>query len=472
MLKRCCIFLAALMLLICRGFTVYAVTAPTPPSLYSETAVLADCETGQILLDKDMHKRMYPASITKIMTCILAMERGDPDALVTVTQADVDDVPRNTTHIALMPGEQLPLRELEYAMMVPSANDAANAIASHIGGSLANFSRMMNEKAREIGAVNTHFVNAHGLPDPNHYTTAYDMLLITREAMKYPEFMRLAGTAEYTLPPTNLQPNSRFLHNRQYMITDSNRYPGAFAGKNGWTEDSGHTLVTLARRGGTTLVSIVLRADSAMVADAQFKDSTALLDYGFNKFKRFTLPESSFPTEQVVYTGKSGGRMTAALTAVNGVSVLLPEGASLSDIEIILPELSKTPSYSELSRASVKLVLPDELGLPPAEFALTLLGEQPLSPSLDGLRRFIAELAKLVAAIAVAFAGVKISVMLMRRVMVASYREYRARLSELPESERRGKPPEYSRAKQTVPPAEAGVMRMEDKLSDKKRRRR
>lgn len=471
MLKKCCIFLTALIPLICSGFAVHA-AVPAPPSLYSETAVLADCETGQILLDKEMHKRMYPASITKIMTCILAMERGDPDALVTITQADVDDVPRNTTHIALMPGEQLPLRELEYAMMVQSANDAANGIASHIGGSLPEFARMMNEKAKEIGALDTHFVNAHGLPDPNHYTTAYDMLLITREAMKYPEFRRLAGTAEYTVPPTNLQPNARFLHNRQYMITDSNRYPGAFAGKNGWTEDAGHTLVTLARRGGTTLVSVVMRADSSMVADAQFKDSTALLDYGFDKFKRFTLPESSFLPEQIVYTGKSGTRMTAMLTAVNGVTVLLPEGASLSDIEIIPPELPKNSSYSEISRASVRLILPAELGLPPAEFALTLVDEQPLSPSLDGLRRFIAELAKLAAAVAIAVAGVKISALLMRRVMVANYHQYRDRLRELPESERGGKPPKNMPQKQTVPPSEAGVMRMEEKLSDKKRGRR
>ncbi len=160
-----------------------------------------DAETGQVLVEKAMHKHMYPASITKIATCLLAMERGNPSDIVTVTDEGVFAVPRNTTHIALTGGEQLTLEQLEYAMMVQSANDAANAIAIHLSGSVEAFAQLMNERAAQLGAQDTHFTNANGLPDDAHVTSAYDMALLTRQAMTHPEFASLAGTQSYEIPP-------------------------------------------------------------------------------------------------------------------------------------------------------------------------------------------------------------------------------------------------------------------------------
>ena len=217
-----------------------------PPELYAESAILVDADTGQILLEKNMNKKMYPASITKIMTCLLAMERAKPGDVVTVTDEVVAEVPRDTTHIALTGGEQLTVEQLEYAMMVESANDAASVLAAHISGSTQAFAMLMNDRAKELGAKDTHFTNANGLPDPSHYTSAYDMALITRAAMQYPEFRSLAGTTSYEIPPTNKQSETRRLNNRNYMFTLNDTYPGAFAGKTGWTEEAGHTLVTVS----------------------------------------------------------------------------------------------------------------------------------------------------------------------------------------------------------------------------------
>ena len=269
---------------------------PSPPSLYSEAAVLMDCDTGQVLYGKRQTARMHPASITKIMTLLIAMEEGNPTDVVTMTDEGVWSVPRSTTHIALTPGEEITFEQLEYAMMVESDNDAANGIAIHLAGSLEAFAQKMNLRAEKIGAVNTHFNNPNGLPENNHYTCAYDMALITREAMTHPEFRTLAGTQHYEIPPTNKQPETRKLNNRQYMFTLNDTYPGAFAGKTGWSEESGKTLVTLAERDGVTLICVVMKPSGTV--DGEFKDSTALLDYGFDNFQKVTIPQEQLPTRE------------------------------------------------------------------------------------------------------------------------------------------------------------------------------
>lgn len=300
--------------------------APTPPKLYAQAAVLMDAETGQVIWGKNMHQQMFPASLTKILTCLVAMKVGNPSDMVTMTQEGVRTVPRNTTHAALSEGEQLTLEQLEYVMMVESANDAANGIGIHLAGSIPKFSAMMNDEASRIGAKNTHFTNANGLPDPEHYTTAYDLGLITKEAFAYPEFRSLAGTQTYQVPPTNKQSQVRRFSNRQYMFCLNDTYPGAFAGKTGWTEEAGKCLMTLAERGGVTLISIVLK--SAGAVDAEFKDSTALLDYGFENFRRVTVPANKVPP----YSYMDGSRQVNHEIAQE-MKVLLPAGATVDDLE-------------------------------------------------------------------------------------------------------------------------------------------
>ena len=163
-----------------RASAAYAVEIPVTAS---QTSVVMDISTGQVLVEKEMNQKMYPASITKIMTVLLALENADPATVHTMSYEATHSIDSGSTHIALTEGEQITLKDLIYATMVASANDAANGIAECVGGSIEQFVAMMNEKAKEIGAVNTHFVNANGLHDPDHYTTAYDMALITQYAL-------------------------------------------------------------------------------------------------------------------------------------------------------------------------------------------------------------------------------------------------------------------------------------------------
>lgn len=359
---RC--ILGALLVVLAAALPVLAINPaefPKPPQLYAQAAVLMDADTGQVLYGKVEHQRMYPASLTKIMTCLLAMEYGKYDDIVTVREDAVKGV-AGTTHIALTDGEQLTLEQLVYAMMLESANDAASAVGMHLSGSIPMFSDIMNERAVRLGADGSHFVNANGLPDNRHYSTAYDLALITREALTHPEFRKFAGTHQYTIPETNMNA-SRTVTHRNYMFVLNDTYEGAFAGKTGWTEEAGKCLMTVAERDGVTLICVVLRCSGAV--DAEFKDSTALFDYGFNNFRRVTLPWSRFPSQQVTYTSDGGevcqGRLYPAFDTAEDMPVLLAGGVDESDIipSTLLPD---PLTEADLERLRFELKLPEVAG--------------------------------------------------------------------------------------------------------------
>ncbi len=339
-----------------------------PPELYAEAAILVDMDTGQVVYGKNPHKRMYPASLTKVITCLLAIEQGNFSDQVTITAEMIDTVPRSSTHIALTYGEELTLGQLVNAMMVESANDAANAVAVHLGGSLEGFVEMMNRKAAEIGAEGTHFSNPNGLPEDDHYTTAYDLALFTREALTHEEFRTLAGTQHYEIPPTNLQPQTRRMNNKQYMFCLNDTYPGAFAGKTGWTEEAGNTLITIAERDEVTLTSVVLKSNG--VADAEFIDSTNLLDYGYDNFRRAFLSKEKVPDQKV-----DGGTLV-----MQEMPVLLP--AMLSPDQLSLRIDTESPgqeAVTVLAPKSVSAFMDQQVGY----FPFTLVPDD-LPASADG----------------------------------------------------------------------------------------
>ena len=343
-----------------------------PPELYSQAAILMDMDTGQVLWGKNERERMYPASLTKIVTCLLAMERGNFSDLVTVTDEVVDTVPKDTTHIALDYDEELTLEQLVYAMMVESANDAANGVAVQIGGSIDGFVEMMNQKAQEIGAKDTHFTNANGLPEDDHYTTAYDLALFTKEAMKYPQFRELAGTQVYEIPPTNKQSQTRTLRNRQYMFCLNDTYPGAFAGKTGWTEEAGTCLMTLAQRDDITLACVVLKASGTV--DAEFKDSTALLDYGFENFRREWVPSTQIPDQQ----GEDG-----IWSMEENLPVLLPANLGVSQLELTI-DSSGEPYQAVLAAPEQALsYMGKEVARFPMTFEAAPVGPAPAQEELE-----------------------------------------------------------------------------------------
>lgn len=256
---------------------------PEGAAIDSDAAILMDAGTGTILYGKNIEKQEYPASITKIMTVLLALEKGNLDDVVTFSENAVYSIEFGSAHLGLTEGEELTLEQCLYGIMLASANEISNAVAEHIGGSVEGFVQMMNDKAAELGCTNTHFVNPNGLHDENHYVCARDMALITREALKYDKFREIMGTVEYYYPETNLVDEKRYFMNHHAMISDEDMlYVGCLGGKTGYTDQAWNTLVTAAERDGMTLISVVLHTPGI---DSEYGNTRTLLDYGFDCFK-------------------------------------------------------------------------------------------------------------------------------------------------------------------------------------------
>jgi len=258
-------------------------------NLNSAGAVLIDYETGQILYGENEHKQLYPASTTKMMTAILAIENGNLSDLVVVDQQVISLT--KGSHIALEPGEVLTLEQLLYALMLPSANDSALAIALHISNSVEEFVNLMNAKAKEIGALNTNFVNPNGLHDDRHVSTAYDLALIGRYAMGNEKIREIVNTITYEIPPTNKKSEPRYFKITNKLLFSNEkidikgklidiRYSQASGVKTGYTSQAMNCLVSFAQNKDQSLIAAVLKADGNMV----YADTHKLLNYGFENF--------------------------------------------------------------------------------------------------------------------------------------------------------------------------------------------
>ena len=223
---------------------------PQAPEITEETGVLMEASTGQILFDKSMDEIRYPASTTKVMTALLILENvEDLSQIVTFTDVITPDLEPGNSTINARVGEQLTVEQCLYAIMLASANEVCTQMAVYVAGSVENFVSMMNERAQELGCQNTHFVNANGLPDPNHYTTAHDLALILAAAIQNEDFCRISGSAAYTIPATNMTDSPRNLENSNGLIKNGKyHYEGVIAGKTGHTEAAKNTLVTAASR--------------------------------------------------------------------------------------------------------------------------------------------------------------------------------------------------------------------------------
>lgn len=267
------------------------------PELESASGLVADADSGQIYFDKDMHARMYPASITKILTGLIAVENGNPSDVVTVPQ-DVEQAQgKSVANIALVPGDTITLEQLEYTMFLASANDSAIAIADHIGGSVNGFLDMMNRKAAALGATDSHFSTPNGLPDANNYTSAYDMTLIARAAVQNPTLMKYFSARTFTLPTSALRKKALSFATLHKMMKKTVYYDAdVIAGKTGWETMSGNTLVTVAKRNGRTLIAVVMKgADSAAI----YGDTRGMLDYAFAQPANAGAPKLVSPSTSV-----------------------------------------------------------------------------------------------------------------------------------------------------------------------------
>lgn len=237
------------------------------PSVNAESAGLFSIADQQVIFQKQVFERMHPASITKVMTALLAVKYGNPDDLVTVGEETVIRE-AGASLCNIHPGDTLTLEQLLYGLMLPSGNDAGTAIAVHMAGSIEAFSERMNEEARKIGATDTHFVNPHGLTDETHLTTAYDLYLILNEALKYPEFRKIIGTADYVAQYQDGQGNeiSQTWHNSNKYLNGERETPEGLqvlGGKTGTTNAAGYCLILACEdEKGQDYVSVVLKAGS------------------------------------------------------------------------------------------------------------------------------------------------------------------------------------------------------------------
>ena len=305
---------------------------PDAPETLSPGVILMEESTGTILYEKNSDEAHYPASITKIMTTLLALENGNLSDMVTFS----DDAINNTegSGIARDYGEQMTLEQCLYGVMLESANECAYAVAEHVGGTVENFVDMMNAKAKELGCTNTHFANPHGLQDENHYTTAHDMALIAQAAYQNETFRIIIGTKMYTIPPTNKHAEETVLRNHHDMLCtyhNANRkylYPYCVGGKTGYTATANSTLVTYAEKDGMTLICVVMNTQSPN----QFIDTVNLFDYAFDNFQVLNVAEND--TDYSAETTVDNGNLNNIAPFVEldkDAVIVLPKTAEFSD---------------------------------------------------------------------------------------------------------------------------------------------
>lgn len=265
------------------------------PDIVAESAIIMDASTGQILYQKEPYKTEYPASITKVLTMLVALENCDLNETVTFSDNAIWGIDRDSSHIALDVGEEISVEDCLYAISIMSANEAAYGLAEHVGGSLSGFADMMNAKATSLGCQNSHFVNANGLHDPDHYTCAYDMALITKDALRLKMFRELTSGQPYTIAPTSLQEEPRELYSKNKILKSSSEfyYEYAEGSKTGYTTDSLNTLVTYAKKDDLELICVILRCKGASNA---YTDTRALFRYCYNNYK-VSHPLSDFTFE-------------------------------------------------------------------------------------------------------------------------------------------------------------------------------
>lgn len=253
---------------------------PAGPEIGAEAAILMEVNTGTILYAKNIHEKLYPASTTKIMTCLLAMEEGNLDDQVSFSYDAVFSVPRDGSNIGMDVGQSITLEQCLYGIMVGSANECANAAAEYVSGDIASFVDFMNVRAKELGCLNTHFMNTNGLYDDNHYTTAYDLAMISRPFFQNEMLCKIGNTTRYHFQPTATQPDEFYIKNKHKLITGEYPYEGILGGKTGYTSEARETLVTCAEQNGMKLVCVILKEESPY----QFTDTETLFNYGFSNF--------------------------------------------------------------------------------------------------------------------------------------------------------------------------------------------
>lgn len=296
-------------------------TRAETPSVSAASAILIEAETGAVLYEKNAHEQRAMASTTKIMTAILTIEAGDLDSEFTV---DSYAIMVEGTSMGLKEGDRVSRRDLLYGILLPSGNDAANAAAVSVAGSIGAFVDIMNGKAAELGLTDTHFVTPSGLDAQGHYTTAADLAALTAYAMKNETFREVVSCKSKDVEFGN-PPYSRTLYNSNKMLS---RYEGACGVKTGFTDNARRCLVSAAERDGVTLIAVTLNAGD------DWNDHTKMLDYGFSQVKAYPMETGCSSAVNIVGTGESVGVYANASTLA-----LKPEQRPKITRRVLLPQM-------------------------------------------------------------------------------------------------------------------------------------
>lgn len=309
-------FLRTLSLIFCflSYFTTINVEADTiaPPEINAEGCALIDVSTGKVLYEKNIEKVFEPASTTKVLTALIVLENSNLNDEV-IIQEDFTKI--DGTAIGLLKGDVLTVHELLLGLLLESGNDCANALAIHISGSIEEFSKLMNIKAKELGSLNTNFKNPSGLPDPEHTTTPKDLALFMKAAINNKEFMDISSTPSYKIAMINNPERTILLNNKNYLINKNSKYyyEYAISGKNGYTTKSNHTYVVAAEKDGHILVASFL---NAVDKNQNFFDMSNVLNYGFDNFTYISL----YKKGETIAQYKINSNLTIPLIATNDIN--------------------------------------------------------------------------------------------------------------------------------------------------------
>lgn len=343
-----------LSVIVCTGILLPCCYAQTAPEITAVSALVTERKTGTVLFEKDIDSRVYPASMTKIMTCLLALERLRLSDTVTVSATALENLDKEGSTAYLSEGEQLPVQDLLYCLMISSANEAANIVAENVSGSVPAFVELMNSRAAELGCTATHFANPHGLHDEDHYTTVRDLSKIAEAALADPVFRTICSTATYTVPATNLSEKrtltttNQLIHNKAGNPYYDSRVTGV---KTGFTTPAGRCLIASAEDENLSLLSIVCGCPTKILEDGNlefgsFTDTKLLLDYAFSSYTYTELLNTLYPiTEVPVFHANSAS--SAPLAPCEKIRVLLPVDYAPEkityDISLTTPEGIEAP---------------------------------------------------------------------------------------------------------------------------------
>lgn len=297
----------------------------TPDSLAAEAAILIDAKTGTPLFEKNADRAMYPASTTKIMTCLLALEYGHLEEEITIPQ-EAANVPKDSSLMPVTVGEKMMFIDLLYGLMLHSGNDSANAVAVIVGGSIDGFVNMMNEKAAALGMTGTHFANAHGYHADDHYTTARDLARLAQAAMENEEFRRIVGTPGYIIEPTNKRSERLKMVNSNLMLIAETEYyyEGMTGIKTGFTGSAGQTFVFAAEKNGASLIGVNMKTGDNKDDPQRWTDSKAMLDHGFTRYRNYSFADlynmapASVQIENAIETDPYAGELSLSIANVLG----------------------------------------------------------------------------------------------------------------------------------------------------------